>query len=165
MIVMLFAGIGAQLHDPVIDAVVVTVIVGAAVAYGLQSNRNLQGGPWRSAWMLLGSGLLCVVLGNLLQSVYAGGPPTQVGIPMVLSTGGDLLAILGLVSLIHQRMPERSTDALAEALLSTLALGFVILALVVVPSHGRRPGFQVPALVAPLFDIILLWLASCLVSL
>ena len=84
---------------------------------------------------------------------------------MVLSTGGDLLAIVGLVALIHQRLPERSADSLAEALLSTLALGFVILALVVVPSQGWRPGSQVPAIVAPLLDMVLLWLVCSLVSL
>jgi diguanylate cyclase (GGDEF)-like protein len=78
---------------------------------------------------------------------------------------GDLLAIAGLVSLIHQRLPERSTDSLAEAMLPTLAVGFVILSLVIVPSQGWNPGRQVPAIVAPLLDILLLWLVCSLVSL
>ncbi len=165
MIVALAGGISAEIFNPTIDAVVVAVLVAGAVAYGLRSNRDLHRGPWRSAWVALGCGLLCVAAGELLQAMHAGGPPTQVGVPMILSTGGDVLAIMGLISLIHQRLPERSADSLAEALLSTLALGFVILALVVVPSQGWRPGFQLPAIVAPLLDMILLWLICCLVSL
>ena len=154
-----------MLFNPTLDAVVVGLLVAGAVAYGLRSNQDLHRGPWRSAWHCLGAGLVCVALGDLLQAAHAGGPPTQVGIPMILNTGGDLLAIVGLVSLIHQRLPERSADSLAEALLSTLALGFVILALVVVPSQGWRPGFQIPAIVAPLLDMIILWLVCSLVSL
>ncbi len=161
----LVGGIGGVLFNATFDAVVVAVLVAAAVAYGLRSNRDLHRGPWRSAWLCLGAGLVCVALGELLEAAHAGGPPTQVGLPMILSTGGDIMAIVGLISLIHQRLPERSADSLAEALLSTLALGFVILALVVVPSQGWRPGFQVPALVSPLLDMILLWLVASLVSL
>ncbi len=159
----LVGGIG--ILDPTVDAAVVGLAVGLAVAYGLAANRALHRGPWRSAWQFLGAGLIGIVIGNLLQAVHAGGPSTQVGAPMIMSTAGDILAIVGLVSLIHQRLPERSADSVAEALLSTLALGFVILALVVVPSQGWRPGFQVPAIVAPLLDMILLWLVCSLVSL
>lgn len=165
MSVALVGGIGAEILNPTVDAAVVSIVVGVAVAYGLASNRTLHRGSWRSAWRLLGGGLVCVVIADLLQAVHAGGPSTQVGAPMIMSTGGDILAIVGLVSLIHQRLPERSADSLAEALLSTLALGFVILALVVVPSQGWRPGSQVPAVVAPLLDMILLWLVCSLVSL
>jgi diguanylate cyclase (GGDEF)-like protein len=161
----LAARVGTTVFTPVVDAAVVSLLVGGAVAYGLRSNRNLHRGPWRVAWLGLGAGLVCVAIGGLLQAAGAGGPPTQVGGSMILSTVGGLLAIAGLVALIHQRLPERSADSLAEALLSTLALGFVILALVVVPSHGWRPGSQVPAIVAPLFDMILLWLVCSLVSL
>ncbi|HVA03170.1 MAG TPA: EAL domain-containing protein [Acidimicrobiales bacterium] len=165
MIVTLAGGITAQVLDQTIDAVVVAVLVAGAVAYGLRLNRDLHRGPWRAAWQALGCGLVGITAGQLFQALHVGGPPTQVGVPMILSTGGDLLAIMGLISLIHQRLPERSADSLAEALLSTLALGFVILALVVVPSQGWRPGFQLPAIAAPLLDMILLWLVCCLVSL
>ncbi len=165
MIVAFVGGISAKIFDPAIDAVIVAVLVAAAVAYGLRANRSLHRGPWRSAWLALGCGLLGVAASELLQAMHAGGPPTQVGVPMVLSTGGDLLAIMGLISLVHQRLPERSADSVVEALLSTMALGFVILALVVVPSQGWRPGFQLPAILAPLLDIILLWLIGSLVSL
>jgi diguanylate cyclase (GGDEF)-like protein len=84
---------------------------------------------------------------------------------MMAGTVGDLLAIAGLVWLIHQRLPERSADSLAEAMLPTLALGFVILALVIVPTLGWHPGLQVPAIVAPLLDMVLVWLVASLVSL
>jgi diguanylate cyclase (GGDEF)-like protein len=165
MIVALVGAISAEVSDPAIDAVIVAVFVAGAVAYGLRANRNLHRGPWRSAWVALGCGLVGIAASELLQAMHAGGPPTQVGAPMVLSTGGDLLAIVGLISLVHQRLPERSADSVVEALLSTMALGFVILALVVVPSQGWRPGYQLPAIVAPLLDIILLWLIGSLVSL
>jgi diguanylate cyclase (GGDEF)-like protein len=165
MTAAVIGGVGAAVFNPVADAALVVLLVGAAVVYGLQSNRNLHRVPWRAAWTCLGLGLLCVAIADLLQAVRAGGPPTQVGAPMILSIAGDLLAVTGLVSLIHQRLPERSADSLAEALLSTLALGFVILALVVVPSQGWHPGSQVPAIVTPLLDMILLWLVCSLVSL
>ncbi len=115
--------LGAEVHDPVIGAAVAAVVVGVAVAYGLWSNTSLNPGPRRSAWLYLGFGLMCVVAGDLIHALHAGGPPTQIGAPMIVSTGGDLLAIVGLVSLIHQRLPERSSDSLAEALLSTLGSG------------------------------------------
>jgi len=165
MMAAVVAGLWAQILDPVVDAAVVGVLVSLAVAYGLWSNRSLHRVPWRSAWLCLGSGLLCVVVGEVVQAFHGGGPPTQVGAPMIMTTGGDLVAAVGLVSLINQRLPERSADSVAEALLSTLALGFVILALVVVPSQGWRPGFQIPAIVAPLLDVVLLWLVCSLLSL
>ena len=151
--------------NPAIDATVVGVLAAAAVAYGLWSNRRSQRGPWRSAWTFLGSGLVCIVTGDLFQALHAGGPPTRIGAAMVASTAGDLLAIAGLVALIHQRLPERSMDSVAEAMLPTLALGFVMLALVIVPAQGWRPGRQVPAIAAPLLDMVLLWLVCSLVSL
>jgi diguanylate cyclase (GGDEF)-like protein len=161
----LVGGIGAEVLDPAIDAAVVAVFVGAAVAYGLWSSRSLNRGPRRSAGLYLGAGVVCLMAGDLVHALHGGGPPTQNGVPMIMNTAGDLLAIVGLVSLIHQRLPERSSDSLAEALLSTMGLGFVILALVVVPSHGWHPGHQVPAILAPLLDLVLLWLVCSLVSL
>jgi diguanylate cyclase (GGDEF)-like protein len=84
---------------------------------------------------------------------------------MIASTLGDVFAVAGLVWLIHQRLPERSADSAAEAMLPTLALGFAILSLVVVPTDGWHPGHQVPAMAAPLLDMVLLWLVCSLVSL
>ncbi len=84
---------------------------------------------------------------------------------MIACTVGDAFAIPGLVSLIHQRLPERSADSVAEAMLTTLALGFAILSLAVVPSEGWHPGHQVSAMAAPLLDMVLLWLVCSLVSL
>ncbi len=156
---------GWAILDPVTDAAVVGILVVGSVAYGLWSNHRSQRGPRRSAWMCLGSGLVCVVAGDLLQALHAGGPPTRIGTAMVASTAGDLLAITGLVSLIHLRLPERSTDSVAEALLPTLALGFVMLALVIVPAQGWHPERQVAAIAAPLLDMVLLWLVCSLVSL
>jgi len=165
MAVALAGSVRWTVLNPVIDATVVGVLAAAAVAYGFWSNRTSQRGPWRSAWMCLGAGLVCVVSGDLFQALHAGGPPTRIGAAMVASTAGDLLAIAGLVSLIHQRLPERSMDSVAEAMLPTLALGFVMLALVIVPAQGWRPGRQVPAIAAPLLDMVLLWLVCSLVSL
>jgi len=161
----LAGSIGAAVFNPSTDAVVIGLFAVVAVGYGLRSKRSFHLPPWRAAWWCLGSGLLCLVVGDLLQTLHAGGPPTQFGAPMVTNTVGDVLAIVGLVSLIHQRLPERSTDSLAEAMLPTLAIGFVILSLVLVPSQGWDPGRQVPAVVAPLLDMVLLWLACSLVSL
>jgi diguanylate cyclase (GGDEF)-like protein len=162
---VLAGGVSGGLLSPVVDASVVSLLVGLVVAYGLWANHSLHREPWRSAWLALGLGLVCIVAGDLVWAVHPAWPLTQLGPPMFLSTGGDLLAVVGLVSLIHQRLPERSADSLAEAMLPTLALGFVILALVVVPAQGWHPGHQVPALVAPLFDMVLLWLVCSLVSL
>ena len=50
--------------------------------------QDLHRGPWRTAWVCLGSGLVCIVIGGLLQALHAGGPPTQLGAPMILSTAG-----------------------------------------------------------------------------
>ena len=158
-------GMPGDLLSPVVDAGVVTLLVALAVAYGVRVNQSLHREPWRSAWLALGLGLVCTVAADLIRALHPGWPLTQLGPPMFLSTGGDLLAIVGLFSLIHQRLPERSADSLAEALLPTMALGFAILSLVVVPALGWRPAQQVPALLAPLFDMVLLWLGCCLVSL
>jgi diguanylate cyclase (GGDEF)-like protein len=155
----------ARVFNPVVDAVVVGVLASIAVAYGLWSNRTNHLRPWLSAWLCLGLGLICVVAVDVLQALHLGGPLTRIDGPMVVNTCGDVLAIMGLTWLIHQRLPERFADSLAEALLPTLALAFAILALVVVPAQGWRPGHEVPALVAPLLDMVLLWLVGSLVSL
>ena len=112
MVAAVLAGLWAQILDPVVDAAVVAVLVSLAVAYGLWSNRSLHRGPWRSAWLCLGSGLICVVVGEVVQAFHGGGPPTQVGAPMIMTTGGALVASVGLVSLINQRLPERSAGLL-----------------------------------------------------
>jgi diguanylate cyclase (GGDEF)-like protein len=151
--------------DPATDATGVGLLAVVAVTYGLLSKMRFHLGPWRAAWMCLGAGLMCQVAGELLQALHAGPPPAQFGAPMIASTLGDGFAIAGLLSLIHQRLPERSADSLAEAMLPTLALGFAILSLVIVPTDGWHPGHQVPAMASPLLDMVLLWLVCSLVSL
>ncbi len=159
------AGITGTIFGPTIDTAVVAMVAALAVGYGLWSYQNLHQKPWRSAWLALACGLVCVVVGQLVTVLHPAWPVTRLAPPMFLNTGGDLLAIVGLVALVHQRLPERSADSVAEALLPTLALGFVILALVVVPAQGWAPRSQAPAVVAPLLDMVILWLACSLVSL
>ena len=65
--------VGAEIHDPVIGAVVAAVVVGGAVAYGLWSNTSLNRGPRRSRGLYLGFGLMCVVAGDLMHAVHQAG--------------------------------------------------------------------------------------------
>jgi diguanylate cyclase (GGDEF)-like protein len=136
-----------------------------AVTHGLKGDRRPHPEAWQRAWQCVGGGLILVAGAQVLQAVGAGGPPTRLGLPMVASTVGGFLAVAGLVRLIHQRLPERAADSLSEGLLITLALGFAILSLVLVPAQQWRPGMQVAALLAPLLDVLLLWLMVSLVSL
>jgi diguanylate cyclase (GGDEF)-like protein len=165
MIVALIGVIRWGILDPATDATGVGLLAVVAVTFGLLSKMRFHLGPWRGAWACLGAGLICEVVGDLLQALHAGPPPAQFGAPMIASTLGDVFAVAGLVWLIHQRLPERSADSAAEAMLPTLALGFAILSLVVVPTDGWHPGHQVPAMAAPLLDMVLLWLVCSLVSL
>ena len=151
--------------DPALSAELVAVVALVAVTYGLLSKGRLHRGPWRVAWAGLGSGLMWVLAGDVLQALRIGPPATQIGVAMAMDVGGALLAIAGVTSLIHDRLPERSADSLAEALLPTMALAFVILALIVVPSQGWMPGHQLPAMVAPMLDLVLICLVSSFVSL
>ena len=154
----------ATLVDSIIAFLVVAIAAGA-VLYGLRWNRRPHPGAWRRAWQSMGAGLLFVAGGQLLQALHAGGPPSQIGAPMVFNTMGCVLTAAGLVWLIHQRMPERAADSLSEGMLATLAVGFTILVLALVPTQGWEPAHQIPALLAPLSDVLILWLVTSLVSL
>jgi diguanylate cyclase (GGDEF)-like protein len=165
-IVVLAGGIRwATSSDPALAASVVAGLAITVFSFGLGSNQRFQPRTWRSAWTAIGLGLVAEAGARVLQLVHGGGPSVGLGAPMVLSTTGDLLAIVGLVSLIHQRQPGRAAESIGEASVATLALAFVILALVVVPSHGWHPAHDVPAIAAPILDLILLWLAASLISL
>jgi diguanylate cyclase (GGDEF)-like protein len=166
MIVLLVGGIQwAATSDRALAAAVVTGLVAAAFLYGLQSSRRFQPPPRRSAWSAVGGGLVGAAAASVLELVRLGPSPAGLGVPMVVVTAGDVLAIVGLVWLIHQRQPARAAESLAEATVATLALAFVVLALVVVPTRGWRPAHDLPAIAAPLLDLVLLWLAASLVSL
>jgi len=151
--------------DPAEGATSVCILAAAVVAFGLWRGWACHSGPWHTAWACIGSGLVLVVTGQMVQALHPAAPPAQLGAPLILAMVGDLVTMVGLVSLIHERLPERSVDSVAEAMLPTLALGFAILALVVVPARGWHPGRDLPAIVAPLLDLGLLWLATSLVSL
>ncbi|HXQ91164.1 MAG TPA: EAL domain-containing protein, partial [Acidimicrobiales bacterium] len=152
-------------YDPGMAATLVAGLAVAGVVYGMSSGRRSPRRSWRLARLGIGLGLLCQAASVVAQVEGLGGPPTQFGTPMVLSTVGAVLAIAGLTSLIRQRLPERATEALAEAFVATMALAFVVLALVLVPAQGWRPAHELPAIGAPLLDVIVLWLACSLVSL
>ena len=140
-------------------------LVVAVFSYGLASAPRFQ--PWarRVAWNGLGFGFAAVAGAYVLRLVHGGGPPETLGAPMVLSTVGDVLGIAALVWLTQQRQPGRAAEALAEAVVAALALAFVVLALIVVPTRGWRPVADVPAIAAPLLDLVLLLVVANLVSL
>jgi diguanylate cyclase (GGDEF)-like protein len=165
-IVVLTGGIRwAAAMDPALAAAVLVGLAVAVVACGLGSMRRFHLRPWHSAWTALGLGLLGVVGSEALQLLHRGGNPMRLSAAMATGRAGQLAAAAGLVWLIHQRMPQRAAEALAETLVATLALGFVVLALIVVPSQGWHPTHSVPAIAAPLLDLVLLCLAGSLISL
>jgi diguanylate cyclase (GGDEF)-like protein len=165
-IVLLVGGIRwAAASDPAIAGSVVTGLVVAVFLYGLGSNRRFQPRPWHTAWTVIGAGFAGVAGAAVLELLHLGGDPAGLGAPMVVSTVGGVLALVGLVWLIHQRQAARAAESLAEATVASLALAFVVLALIVVPTRGWRPAHDLPAIAAPLLDLILLWLAASLMSL
>ncbi|HTZ09599.1 MAG TPA: EAL domain-containing protein [Acidimicrobiales bacterium] len=151
--------------DGVGGAVTIGALAVVAVTYGLVRAWRTQAARWRGAWLSIGVGLVGAVTAQLLQALHAGGPATVVGAPMVLNLVADVATGAGLMWLVRQRLPERSVDSAAEALFPTVALGFALLSLVIVPDQGWHPARQLAAIVPPLADLALLWLASSLMSL
>jgi len=151
-------------QDPGLAAALAAALAVAVVTYGIASARPFHRRPWRIAWTGIGLGLFCLVGAAVVQMLHVGALPGT-GPPIVLDAGAAVLAITGLASLLHQRLPGRAVEAVAEAVVVTLSLAFVVLALVVVPLHGWRPTHDLPALAVPLLDLVALWLACSLVSL
>jgi len=150
-------------HRPAVAAGLALTLTAAVVAYGVTWNRASPRSPWRTAWLAMGLGLVCVVAAAVVAMLHVG--PRGSGPPVVLDAGGVVLAMSGLVTLLHQRLPDRAVEAVVEAVVVTLALAFVVLALVIVPSTGWAPTRQLPALALPLLDLVVLWLSCTLVSL
>ena len=140
---------------------------GAVVAsgYGLWANGRIHGRAWRVGWVALCLGLLGIVLEAVVQSLGARAAPSDSTALIGLSIGGGVLAAVGLVVLIRQRMPVRAVEALAEATIAASALGLLTVALALVPSHGWDPPRDLPLLAVPLVDFVALWLAVSLISL
>ncbi len=165
-IVVLAWGIrAASSSDPSLAAAMVAGLVVSAFAYGLASTPPYQARARRLAWEGVGLGFVGVSGANVLHLMHAGGPATVLGAPFGLSTAGKLVAAGALVWLIQHRDPTRVAESVVESLVAACALGFVVLALVIVPTRGWRPDEDVPALVGPLLDLVLLWLVASLVSL
>jgi diguanylate cyclase (GGDEF)-like protein len=138
--------------------------VGACI-YALTRRQRFHPPAWRRAWAGLGAGLVAVVAGAALQVLGVAGRPTAVGVPMVLTSVGDVLAVVGLVWLLEHRVSGRAAEALAESVVVALALAFVVLTLAIVPIDGWRPGLELVAITPPLLDLVVLWMVCSLVSL
>ena len=154
----------AMLSHPTATAAVAGALALSAAAYGLWSHgrAHLQG--WRLAGALLALGLA----GNGISTILAAGTPSPAlaaPVPTAFALAGNLFALAGLVVLLHQRLPGHSAESVAAATIAAAALGFSLLALVVVPAHGWQPARQLPALAIPLSEIIILYLAASLISL
>ncbi|HYA67839.1 MAG TPA: diguanylate cyclase, partial [Acidimicrobiales bacterium] len=150
---------------PAAAAALVGLVAVVASVYGVWANGRSHDRAWRTAWGLLGLGLFCVVIGAVAGALHGPSGPANSPIVVIMSLAGASLAVVGLVSLIHQRLPGRATEALVEASLGALALGLVLMALTIVPAHGWHPARDLPAMAVPLVDLIALWLAVSLISL
>ena len=138
--------------------------LGAAL-YGVTRRQRFHPPGWRRAWTGVTAGLTGVVGASSLTVAGLGGLPTHLGLPMALTSAGDLLAVAGLAWLIEQRVAGRAAEALSEAAVVGLALLFVVLTLGVVPADGWRPELELIALTPPMLDIVVLWMVCSLVSL
>ncbi|HMK63714.1 MAG TPA: EAL domain-containing protein, partial [Acidimicrobiales bacterium] len=156
------AGMG---HRPVVVVAVAGALAVPAVAMGVLVARNFHRRVWTEAWALIGLGLLFMVGSELVETLGVSGLPTDGGLGTVFDAGGALLTVAGLAALLHQRLPGREAEALAESSVMALALAFVTLALIVVPRQGWHPAHQIAALAAPLLDLVVLWTAGSLVQL
>jgi diguanylate cyclase (GGDEF)-like protein len=150
---------------PVAAAALVGVIAVAASAYGVWANGRVHVREWRLAWAALGLGLVGVACVGVIQALQRSAGQSESGVLMGLSVGSGVVAALGLVSLIRQRLPGRATEALAEAVVAGLTLGLVIVALVLVPAHVWHPGRDLPPMAVALVALVVLWLSVSLVSL
>ena len=157
--VRLATGISAVLAAAIIGGVAV-----AAAAYGLWTHRRLQLRSWTESWGVLSLGLVAVVVGAAMEGVGHAPLLTPDAVPLTLTLVGDGLAIVGLCLLIHWRMPGRAAEALTTAVVSTLALWFTLLTLVVVPGHGWHPGTQLPSMAVPALEFIMVALTGSLMS-
>jgi diguanylate cyclase (GGDEF)-like protein len=125
-------------------------------------------GPHLHDWRLASALLVLGLAGHAASTFLAAGmatPALGAALPTAFALAGNLFAVAGLVVLLHQRLPGRSAESVAAATIATTALGFSLLALVVVPAHGWEPARQLPALAIPLGEIMILYLASSLISL
>ncbi|HEX4865847.1 MAG TPA: GGDEF domain-containing protein, partial [Acidimicrobiales bacterium] len=151
--------------DPGMTAVVVGTLAVAAAVYGLWSNRRSHWAGWLVSWGFLSLGLVANIAA-VVMSGWHGNRVTSAGtIPLVLNVIGDVFAVAGLGSLLHERLPTRLVESLAAAVVSSGALAFPILALVVVPTLGWHPGKELSAVAPPLLDIVMMWLTVSVVSL
>ena len=155
----------AMLSHPGATAVVAGSMVLAAAAFGLWSHGRAHLPTWRLPAALLALGLA----GNVTSAVLGVGGSAAgglgAGLPAGFALGGNLLAIAGLVVLVHERLPGRAAESVTAATIATAALGFSLLALVILPAHGWLPGRELPTLAIPLSDLIFLYLAGTLISL
>ena len=108
---------------PVAAAALVGVIAVAASAHGVWANGRVHVREWRLAWAALGLGLVGVACVGVIQALQRSAGQSESGVLMGLSVGSGVVAALGLVSLIRQRLPGRATEALAEAVVAGLTPG------------------------------------------
>jgi diguanylate cyclase (GGDEF)-like protein len=151
--------------DPALTAVMVGLLAAAAAVYGLWSNGRSHRKGWRLSWGLVTVGLA----GNVVGAVLAGAQPLQAwpGTTAILVvTGvGDLVAIAGLVVIIHQQLPGQWAEPLATAVVGTCSLVLPLLSLVVVPTLGWHPERQVLPVTIPALGLVMLWLTMSLLAL
>jgi diguanylate cyclase (GGDEF)-like protein len=162
--VVVLLGVGIRLVNgvaPVAAAALVGVLALGASAYGLWANGRFQGRVWCAAWIALGMGLLGVIGVAVIEALDRTGAPATSPSAVTLFLGSAALALLGLVSLIRQRLPGRAAEALAEAFVAALALGVVLAALVLARMHTAR---DIPSMCVPLLDLVVLWVAVSLIS-
>ncbi len=164
--VALAVGIRAGMGERPVDvAALLGVLAVSVVVFGILTARRFHRRVWARAWSAIGAGLLCVVGSVVLQAGRGGALPTAGGSILALDLAGVALTAVGLCLLLHHRLPGRAAEALSEALVMTLALAFVALAVEIVPRQGWHPAHDLQALAVPLADLVVLWLAGSLVSL
>ena len=155
----------ATATDPALTAVVVGLIAASAAVYGLWTNGRAHWKGWRWSWGLITMGLIGHVAGAIFQGVHSSQALPEAMWTLGITGASNLVAIVGLVLVIHQRMPGQWAESLSTAIVAIASLCFPVLSLAVVPNLGWHPGQELLPIAVPVLSIVMVWLCLSLISL